>query len=137
MRQQETRIVCDECDPPRSQALVTCEAHAVDLCERHMRKHFDPAACRLMPVQREPTQSEESLDKLEALQERTQTEKPMIKELLRKVEGEGQVDSDEVLKCLKEDREVPAGVMERLEPGKRVFLENWNRLCKRLSDLNK
>jgi hypothetical protein len=24
--------------------------------------------------------------------------------------------------------------MERLEPGKRVFLEHWNRLCKRLKE---
>jgi hypothetical protein len=53
-----------------------------------MRKHFDPAACRLMPVQREPTLSEESLDRQEAPQEGTQTEKPTIEELLRRVRDE-------------------------------------------------
>ena len=68
MRKQYTEVVCDHCDPKAGlKAIVTCEAHAIDMCEPHMRKHFDPSACRLMPVRREPTLSEQTFDTLEAL----------------------------------------------------------------------
>jgi hypothetical protein len=31
----------------------------VDLCEVHIQKHFDQAACRLVPTDREPTAIEQ------------------------------------------------------------------------------
>jgi hypothetical protein len=46
MKRQRTEVVCDQC---KGTPLVTCETHALDLCERDMRRHFDPAACRLIP----------------------------------------------------------------------------------------
>ena len=67
MKQEEVSIVCDGCRPPRSSAVITCEVHSVDLCEYHMRKHFERASCQLVPVDREPTTMERNFDQLEAL----------------------------------------------------------------------
>jgi hypothetical protein len=65
MKRQRPEVVCDKCkEPSRMPALVTCEVHSLDLCERHMRKHFDRAACRLMPVEREPTPFDRMMDGL-------------------------------------------------------------------------
>ena len=65
MKQQRTEVVCDECKgDSRPAAIVTCGVHAVDLCPRHMRKHFDRAACRLVPVEREPTPFDRMMDGL-------------------------------------------------------------------------
>ena len=126
MRQQHTEFICDECSPKVSAtAIVTCEAHAIDMCERHMRKHFDPSACRLVPVKRDPTLSEQSIDNLEALKIRT---------LTSQARGQEDAVAAEILEHLREDREIPADVMERVEPGKRLFFEHWNRLCKRLKE---
>jgi hypothetical protein len=41
-----------------------CEVHAVDLCPRHMRKHFDRATCRLVPVEREPTEWDRTVERV-------------------------------------------------------------------------
>ena len=124
MRQQHTEFICDECGPKVSAtAIVTCEAHAIDMCERHMRKHFDPSACRLVPVKRDPTLSEQSIDNLEALKIRT---------LTSQARGQEDAVAAEILEHLREDREIPADVMERVEPGTRLILENWNRLCQKL-----
>ena len=66
MKQQRTEVICDECKGDSRMglrgrdALVTCEVHAVDLCELHMRSHFERATCRLVPVEREP----DELDRL-------------------------------------------------------------------------
>jgi hypothetical protein len=90
-----------------------------------MRKHFDPSACRLVPVKRDPTLSEQSIDNLEALKIRT---------LTSQARGQEDAVAAEILEHLREDREIPADVMERVEPGKRLFFEHWNRLCKRLKE---
>jgi len=100
-----------------------------------MRMHFAAATCRLIPVEREPTRLERSLDEMEAAEKQAQTDFSKIKKLLRVAKGEGDAASDEALKCLQENREVPSDIMEQLGPGKRVFLEHWNRLVKRLRDL--
>jgi hypothetical protein len=42
-------------------AIVTSEVHSVDLCELYIGKHFDRAACRLVPTERELT----GIEKLE------------------------------------------------------------------------
>jgi hypothetical protein len=62
MKKQRTYVFCDECEGAgRSDAIVTCEVHSVDLCELHIGKHFDRAACRLVPTDRELT----AIEKLE------------------------------------------------------------------------
>jgi hypothetical protein len=136
MKLQRSEIVCDQCyrEAPL-QAVVTCETHAVDLCSTHMRMHFAAAECRLIPVQREATPLEQSLGEMEAAEKQPQTDFSKVKKFLRVAKGEEKATSDEVLKCLREDREVPPDIMRQLGPGKRVFLENWNRLCKKLKEL--
>jgi len=59
MKKTETRIVCDLCAEPRSSAEIRCDKHRLDLCTPHMRAHFDGRKCRLVPVVREPTVSEQ------------------------------------------------------------------------------
>ena len=66
MKKTETRIVCDLCTEPRSSAEIRCERHKVDLCISHMRAHFDRKKCRLVPVDREPTEYEQLSEKLDA-----------------------------------------------------------------------
>jgi len=59
MKRQRTEVVCDECKGERGMdPVVTCEVHSMDLCAVHLRTHFDRAACRLVPVDREPTPTE-------------------------------------------------------------------------------
>jgi len=65
MKKTETRAVCDLCEGDRWTAEIRCEKHSVDLCTRHVRAHFDPAACRLIPVKREPTPEEKAREALE------------------------------------------------------------------------
>lgn len=62
MKKGRTYVVCDECKgEERTNALVTCEVHSVDLCEFHIGTHFDGTACRLVPTDRELT----GIEKLE------------------------------------------------------------------------
>jgi len=65
MKRQRTEVVCDQCkgDSPTT-AIVTCEVHSVDLCHRHMRKHFDRAACRLVPEENEPTEFDRLVERV-------------------------------------------------------------------------
>ena len=134
MKREEIEILCDHCPiHARLEAVVRCEAHALDLCSTHMRMHFARAACRLIPVRQEPTQVEPSLDRMEAAERDVQTNFSKIEKLLRIAKGEEEPPSAEVLKCLQEDREVPPDLMELL-PGKRAILEHWNRLVKKLKD---
>jgi hypothetical protein len=134
MKREEIEILCDHCPThARLEAVVTCEAHALDLCSTHMRMHFARAACRLIPVRQEPTHVERSLDRTEAPGKGVQANFSKIEKLLRIAKGEEEPPSAEVLNCLQEDREVPPDLMELL-PGKRVFLEHWNRLVKKLKD---
>ena len=136
MRQQHIEFICDECGPKVSAtAIVTCEAHAIDMCERHMRKHFDLSACRLVPVKREPTLSEQSIDTLEALHQSRESGFAKMRKLIGQARGQGDAVAAEILEHLREDREIPADVMEQVEPGKRLFFEHWNRMCKRLKEL--
>jgi hypothetical protein len=73
---------------------------------------------------------------MEAAERQAQTDFSKIKKLLRVAKGEEEAPSDEVLKCLQEDREVPPDIMEQLGPRKRVFLEHWNRLYRKLRDVS-
>ena len=66
MKKTETRIVCDLCAEPRSSAEIRCDKHRLDLCTSHMRAHFDRRKCRLVPVDREPTVSEQLSEKINA-----------------------------------------------------------------------
>lgn len=66
MKKTETRMVCDLCAEPRSSAEIRCEKHKLDLCTFHMRAHFDRKKCRLVPVDREPTEAEQLSQKLDA-----------------------------------------------------------------------
>ena len=64
MKQIETRIVCDLCELTRLTAEIRCDTHGLDLCTAHMRAHFDPKKCRLVPVERKPTAQEEFTEKV-------------------------------------------------------------------------
>ena len=64
MKKTETRIVCDLCEEPRSSAEIRCDKHRLDFCTSHMRAHFDRRKCRLVPVDRELTVSEQLSEKL-------------------------------------------------------------------------
>lgn len=64
MRKTETRIVCDLCAEPRASAEIRCEKHRLDLCTSHMRAHFERRKCRLVPVDREATVSEQLSEKI-------------------------------------------------------------------------
>jgi hypothetical protein len=66
MKKTETRIVCDLCAEPWSSAEIRCERHKLDLCISHMRAHFDRRKCRLVPVDRDPTESEQLSEKMDA-----------------------------------------------------------------------
>ncbi len=66
MKKTETRIVCDLCTEPRSSAEIRCDKHRLDLCTSHMRSHFDRKKCRFVPVDREPTVSEQLSEKINA-----------------------------------------------------------------------
>jgi hypothetical protein len=66
MRKTETRIVCDLCVEPRSSAEVRCDKHGLDLCTSHMRAHFERRKCRLVPVDRQSTVSEQLSEKIDA-----------------------------------------------------------------------
>jgi hypothetical protein len=66
MKKTETRVVCDLCTEPQSSAEIRCERHKVDLCTSHMRAHFDQKKCRLVPVDRERTVSEQLSAKINA-----------------------------------------------------------------------
>jgi hypothetical protein len=66
MKKTETRIVCDLCAEPRSSAEIRCDKHRLDLCTSHVRAHFDRKKCRLVPVDREPTASEQLSEKINA-----------------------------------------------------------------------
>jgi hypothetical protein len=66
MKKTETCIVCDLCREPRSSAEVRCEKHRLDLCISHMRAHFERKKCRLVPVDRELTESEQLSEKINA-----------------------------------------------------------------------
>ncbi len=66
MKKTETRIVCDLCVEPRSSAEIRCDKHGLDLCTSHMRAHFNRRKCRLVPVDREPTVSEQLSEKINA-----------------------------------------------------------------------
>jgi hypothetical protein len=72
----------------------------------------------------------------EKREQHDQTNFSKMEKLLRIAKGEGDAASDEVLKCLQQDREVPVEIMDQLAPVKRTFVENWNRLCKKLKDLS-
>jgi hypothetical protein len=145
MKRKRTEILCDKCRTVGSlDAVVTCEVHALDLCSTHMRMHFAAASCRLIPVRREPTEWERSLERMETVEKQVQrmetaekeaeTDFSEIKKLLRIAKGEAETALDEVLKCLQEDREVPADIMEQLGSGKRAFFEHWNRLVEKFRD---
>ena len=65
MKRQRTEVVCDQCqDDSPTAAIVTCEFHSVDVRQRHMRKQFDRAACRLVPVEREPTEFDRLVERV-------------------------------------------------------------------------
>jgi hypothetical protein len=66
MKKTETRIVCDLCTEPRSSAEIRCDKHRLDLCTSHLRAHFDRRKCRLVPVDREPTVSEQLSERINA-----------------------------------------------------------------------
>jgi hypothetical protein len=66
MKKTETRIVCDLCVEPRSSAEIRCDKHGLDLCTSHMRAHFNRRKCRLVPVDREPTVTEQLSAKINA-----------------------------------------------------------------------
>jgi hypothetical protein len=68
MKKTETRIVCDLCEEPRSPAEIRCDKHRLDLCIFHMRAHFERRKCRLVPVGRESTVSEQLFEKIDAIQ---------------------------------------------------------------------
>jgi len=76
MKQIETRIVCDLCEGPRCAAEIRCDKHRLDLCTRHMRAHFDPKKCRLVPVERKQTQTEKAWNGLDAMLGKPQDRKP-------------------------------------------------------------
>jgi hypothetical protein len=49
MKRQSTEVVCDECgEHSPLEAVIACEVHSVDLCEIHLRKHFNREVCRLV-----------------------------------------------------------------------------------------
>ena len=65
MKRQRTEVVCDQCqDDSPTAAIVTCEFHSVDLCQRHMRTHSGRAACRPVPVEREPTEFDRLVERV-------------------------------------------------------------------------
>ena len=64
MKKTETRIVCDLCPEPRSSAEIRCDKHHRDLCTSHMRAHFDRRKCRLLPMDRKSTVSENLSEKI-------------------------------------------------------------------------
>ena len=66
MKKTEARIVCDLCEEPRSSAEIRCDKHQLDLCTSHMRAHFVRRKCRLVPVDRESTVSEQLSEKINA-----------------------------------------------------------------------
>jgi hypothetical protein len=66
MKKTETRIVCDLCVEPGSSAEIRCDKYGLDLCTSHMRAHFNRRKCRLVPVDREPTVSEQLSEKINA-----------------------------------------------------------------------
>ena len=66
MKKIETRFVCDLCAEPQSSAEIRCDKHGLDLCTSHVRAHFDGRKCRLVPVGREPTVSEQLTEKINA-----------------------------------------------------------------------
>ena len=66
MKKTETRIVCDLCVEPRLSAEIRCDKHRLDLCTSHMRAHFNRRKCRLVPVDRESTVSEQLSEKINA-----------------------------------------------------------------------
>jgi hypothetical protein len=65
MKRQSTEVVCDECrEHSPLEAVIACEVHSVDLCEIHLRKHFNRQVCRLVPVEREPDEWERLIERL-------------------------------------------------------------------------
>lgn len=66
MKKTETRIVCNLCVEPRSSAEIRCDKHGLDLCTSHMRAHFNRKKCRLVPVDRESTVSEQLSEEINA-----------------------------------------------------------------------
>lgn len=66
MQKTEIHIVGDLCAEPRSSAEIRCEKHRLDLCTSHMRSHFDRRKCRLVPVDRESTVTEQLSEKINA-----------------------------------------------------------------------
>lgn len=66
MKKTETRMVCDLCAEPRSSAEIRCEKHKVDLCMAYLRAHFNRRKCRLVLVDREPTEAKQLSQRLNA-----------------------------------------------------------------------
>jgi hypothetical protein len=64
MKKTEIRIVCDLCAEPPLTAEIRCAKHRLDLCICHVRVHFDRGKCRLVPVAREDTASDEISQKI-------------------------------------------------------------------------
>lgn len=58
--------LCDLCVEPRSSAEIRCDKHRLDLGTSHLRAHFYRRKCRLVPMDREPTVSEELSEKINA-----------------------------------------------------------------------
>jgi hypothetical protein len=73
MKKTEKRAVCDLCERDKRTAELHCEKHSIDLCTRHIRAHFDAAACRLIPVKREPTPEEKAREALEHISTKYRT----------------------------------------------------------------
>jgi len=71
MKKTEIRIVCDLCGDAELAAEIRCQKHNLDLCTRHMRAHFDPKKCRLLPVERDQTPFEKSVELLAAAKTET------------------------------------------------------------------
>jgi hypothetical protein len=64
MKKTDIRIVCDLCVEPRLSAEIRCDKHHLDLCNSHMRAHFDRRKCRLVPVDRESTVAEKLSERI-------------------------------------------------------------------------
>jgi hypothetical protein len=65
MQKTETKTVCDVCSSVRGSADVRCETHGLDLCDSHMRSHFDRENCRLIPTEKEPNDLDKLLERLD------------------------------------------------------------------------
>lgn len=91
MTRDRKDVVCDVCKVHPWPAIITCGTHQLDLCESHMRRHFDRETCRLVPVKREPSEFEAQMDEIRGSEdELTEMVKLVVERLRKKDEGAGQ-----------------------------------------------